>query len=227
MKKKILAFILLLGVIIPQAGCKNQKEGLENYNYTGLAFKETYEVLNGTTNSKGLENRTISIDKDNPMITVDDAKIVDLINNKETFYVYFGFPSCPWCRSVIEKAIEVAKKNNIDKIYYVNILDIRDTLEVNGTTIETVKEGSENYYKLIDLLKDVLSEYKLTDIDGNQVDASEKRIYAPNFIYVENGKAKKMIEGISSKQTESRMELSSEILQDEEEAFEEFFSQKG
>ena len=46
-----------------------------------------------------------------------------MIENKETFYVYFGDELCPWCRSVIEKFIEVAKKNDVKKVYYVKIWD--------------------------------------------------------------------------------------------------------
>ncbi|MBR1817683.1 MAG: hypothetical protein IJ772_02425 [Bacilli bacterium] len=152
------------------------------------------------------------------------------MENKETFYVYFGDKLCPWCRSVIEKSIQVAKENNIKTIYYVPIWDdegneiLRDRLKVNEQgKLEIVKEGTESYKKLLELLDNVLSEYNLTDKDGKKVETKEKRIYAPNFIYVESGEAKKLIEGISEKQSDSREELTEEILKDEEEAFKSFF----
>ena len=52
----------------------------------------------------------------------------------------------------------------------------------------------------------------------------EKRIYAPNYIYVSEGKAIRMTTGISDKQTDSREELTDEILDDEEKLFSEFFA---
>ena len=51
----------------------------------------------------------------------------------------------------------------------------------------------------------------------------EKRIYALNFIYVEKGIPKKLVDGISSHQNDSREELTDEILKDEEEIFNKFF----
>ena len=51
----------------------------------------------------------------------------------------------------------------------------------------------------------------------------EKRIYAPNYFYISNGKVKKMVEGISDKQKDSREELTDEILKDEEEQFNDLF----
>jgi len=51
--------------------------------------------------------------------------------------------------------------------------------------------------KLLDLMGDVLSDYKVTDDDGNEYDTNEKRIYAPNVVAVVNGKATKMVEGVS------------------------------
>ena len=111
MKKKLLFIILgvlLLGVL---TGCSNTK------------FKEEYESLNGKENKNGKIHRTITIDKDNPFEYASAEKIVKMIEDKKTFYVYFGDPLCPWCRSVLEKFIEVAKKNNIDKVYYVKIWD--------------------------------------------------------------------------------------------------------
>ena len=137
---------------------------------------------------------------------------------------------CPWCRSVIEKAIENAKEYSVKTIYYINIWDkdhneiFRDKYELgeDGNLKKTV-EGTEGYNKLLTYFDSVLSTYELTDSDGNKVDTGEKRIYAPNFFYVKDGVVKTMVEGISDKQTDSRGELTEEILNDEESVFDEFF----
>lgn len=218
MKKKIFVIIGLIALTLTLTGCGKEKSAQE--------FKEQYEKVNGKKLIKNLTNRKVNIKIDNPYREVDAAKIITKIKNKETFYVYFGFETCPWCRSVIEKSIEVAQTEKIDTIYYVNVYDIRDTKEYINNKIVTTKKGSADYYELLKLLNDVLDDYKIEDEDGKSVNTNEKRIFAPNFIYIKNGKALKKIDGISSKQADAFMELTEEILNDEEEIFTDFFTHK-
>lgn len=221
MKKKIISLFILFISVISLCGCATKES---------KAFKNDYERLNGTTNASGKEHRTVSIDEDNPFIEVSASDIVKKIENKETFYVYFGSTLCPWCRSAIEKAVKVAKKNNIKTIYYVDIWDeegkeiLRDRYSLEGKDLIKTIDGTQEYYKLLEYLDNVLSEYNLTDEKGNKVSTNEKRIYAPNYIYIENGEAKKLVEGTSDKQKDSREELTEEMLQDEENIFNEFFN---
>lgn len=67
------------------------------------------------------------------------------------------------------------------------------------------------------------SEKGLSNEEVNKIEVGEKRIYAPNYFYISNGKVKKMVEGISDKQKDSREELTDEILKDEEEQFNDLF----
>ena len=57
-----------------------------------------------------------------------------------------------------------------------------------------------------------------------KISVGEKRIFAPNYIYVEKGTAKKLIAGTSDLQKNSRDELTKEILEDEEKIFQNFFN---
>ena len=193
--KKILYTLLIMVSILCLIGCGKESDATK--------FKNEYESLNGTKNNSGKDIRTISIDSDNPFIYKTEDDIVNMINNKETFLVYFGFPTCPWCRSMLENLIKSAKDNDLETIYYVNVYDIRDTLDKDGNK---TKEGTEGYYKLIELMKDVLSEYKLDNIK-----VEEKRIYAPNLVAVIKGEVKQLATGISPKQTDAYMELTDEI----------------
>ena len=227
MKKKILlslfAVVLLLGAT---TGCGKKAE---KKNEDAIKFKEEYESFNDKSNDY-FDYRALSIDEDNPFIFATDEEIVKMIENKETFIVYFGDPQCPWCRSIIEQAIKSAKKNGIDKIYYVRFWDgfheekIRDVYELDENNKTKLKqEGSKAYPKLLEYLDDVLSDYTLKDKNGNKVDVGEKRIFLPNFVAVVKGEAKELIEGISESQTEYNGELTEEILNDEQKAFNDFF----
>ena len=225
MKKKFLILILLFITIFATNACDNKK-----INDASLAFKEEYESLNGKTNKNGKIHRTVSIDEFNPYEKVTASDILNKIENKETFYVYFGDKLCPWCRSVIEKSIEIANKNNINKIYYVNIWDdegneiLRDKYTLVDGEISKIIDGTSEYKQLLEIIDNLLTEYTITDQEGNKIEVGEKRIYAPNFIYVKNGKPVKITEGISSKQKDAREELTSEILKDEEELFTKFLN---
>lgn len=210
--KKLFLFLILTIALFNLTGCIDNKKTMST---DALKFKEEYESLNGTFNSSGKEYRAISISEDNPMIYKEAEDIIEMINNKETFAVYFGFNSCPWCRSVVPTLIEVAKNVEIEKIYYVDVKEIRDVIEINETgELETIKKGTDGYYQLIDLLKDVLKDYSITDSNGNKIFANEKRIYAPNVVILIDGVAEKLESGISEKQTNSYMELTNEIKED-------------
>ena len=91
------------------------------YNADASKFKKEYEALNDQTNANGKTIRKVNINEDNPFTYSTVDEILKKVEKGETFIVYFGFPNCPWCRSVIEKAIEVANKENIKTIYYINI----------------------------------------------------------------------------------------------------------
>lgn len=224
MKKRFIFILFIFIGLFIITGCSNNKDSLK--------FKEEYESLNGTKTSYSDSNyRSVNISKRNPFVysTADD--ILDMINNKETFYVYFGSSYCPWCRSVVEEAINSSIDNKIDKIYYVDIWDefhneiLRDAYEIDSEgNVRKTKNGTGTYYKLLKKFDNVLEDYTLTDDSSREVNVGEKRIFAPNFIYVENGKAKKSTTGISDKQSGSGDKLSKDILRDESKVFDKFFS---
>ena len=207
--KKVLSIILILTMIISITGCTISDDIKDSDK-----FKEEYESQNGKKSKSGKEYRKVSIPEDNPFVYATAEEISKKIDNKETFIVYFGFSTCPWCRSVIEELIKCANDSDVDKIYYVDIKDIRDTREINKDgEIETTNEGSKGYMELIDKLGEVLDDYT-TGEDDEKVNMEEKRIYAPNVVAVVNGEPTKMEDGISDKLTDPYMELTDEIKKD-------------
>lgn len=243
MKKKLLLFSLLMTLSLFLIGCgddenkdkdKDKDNDVKNKtqeNADADKFEKEYESLNGKENSYGTKYREISIDDSNPIVYITAEEVVEKIDAKESFYVYFGSNKCPWCRSVIEKALAMAEFNDVSKIYYVDIWDedgneiLRDKYEIDekGKLVQTIK-GTDAYYDLLERFDNVLEKYTLTDSNGKTVHTKEKRIFAPNFIYVSNGEAKALVTGISKKQTNSNAKLTDEILEDEEAVFNEFFA---
>lgn len=222
MKKTILSILMIMCLLVI-TGCGTTTK--ETTSADSKKFKEDYESLNGTVNDAGKTFRSVEI-ADNRIIYTTAEDVVKKIENKESFVVYFGYPKCPWCRSVVSTLIKLSNELELD-IYYVDIhaneVDIRDTLKVENGNVVTSKEGTEAYMKLIQLFDNVLEDYSLTDEDGNAVETGEKRIYAPNVIAIVQGEPIGLTDGISSLQTDGYMELTDEMLAETHIAFGKLF----
>ncbi len=78
--------------------------------------------------------------------------------------VYLGFPECRWCQAYVKYLYEVAKDENLEEIYYTNILEDR-------------KNSTEIYKEAVAILEKEL----LKDNEGNP------RIYVPDITVVNSG----------------------------------------
>lgn len=223
MKKGLFLVFLLMGVI--SLSVYDMK--VKNIN-DSLKFKEEYEGFNGEKNDY-FEYRNLSITEKNPIIYSSAEEIVQKIENNETFIVYFGDPECPWCRSVIEQAINSANENGISKIYYVRIWNgfhneiLRDVYELDKESPVLKVKGTVSYYKLLKYFDKLLQDYTLTNKDNKAIQVNEKRIFAPSFIYVKDGNPLQLVDGISKKQESYNSTLTEEILSEEKEIFDKFY----
>ncbi len=194
MKKENIVFIALIFVIvciaITCAYFAFQEEEVERVEVTdALQIQEEYASLNDQVNENN--NRTypiVNLSEDNPFVYVTEEEVLSVFENNDTALLYFGYASCPWCRSILPVLESVAKEKNVGQIKYLNIENIRSVLELDeNNKVITTKEGTTNYYKLLNVLNDSLDEYVLTGKDGKIINTGEKRIYAPTVIAVRNG----------------------------------------
>ncbi len=143
--------VALIAVIVVLLIKDNQTDNREENNIKtsdALKFAEEYSLVG----------------KDNVFVYTDVDKIIDILENG-TGVVYLGFPECQWCGQYVVYLNEVAKERNISQIYYYNIREDRSN-------------NSENYLKIVDILKDYLQD----DEEGNP------RIYVPAVIFMSDGK---------------------------------------
>ena len=210
--KKFLLSLLMVIAVIGLTGCNNG--GDEKVVKTdAIKFKEEYESINGEE-LYGKKARELTIPEKNPFVYATADEIVEMMDNEETFAVYFGFNTCPWCRAAVSTLIDVANDLGLKKIYYVDVKEIRNVLEVVDGEVTTKKEGSKGYMKLLKKLDNVLDDYELTDEDDKEVDAHMKRIYAPNIVSVVDGKAEKMTTATSDDLENPYDELTDKIIAD-------------
>lgn len=167
-----LIICLLIGILIWLFIANNETDGKK--------FKEEYSYL--------------EIDNKNPFVYKSASDIVDMINNKGTFLVYFGYADNDKVKELLPTMIKAIQDEKVEIVYYVDILNIRNVMEVNGDSLETTKMGTAGYYDLLEILKDILPDYTLLDAKGKKVDAG-KRIEAPTLLAVSSGKAVKLTSG--------------------------------
>ena len=197
-----------------------------------IAFKEEYEAVNGKVIKGDLKQRNLTIPEDNPYIKTDIKTIVEKIKNNETFYLYVGDSLCPWCRSGLDKMIEVAKKEGIKDIYYIDFWDdnhkeiLRDLyeVEVNGKKVSYKKtqDAVEGYDELVAATSNFLQDYTI-DKDGKTYNVGVKRTYGGDHFKFVNGKCIAYVSLRSDKLENALGELTEEVLKDQETKFTEFF----
>lgn len=230
MIKILLILLLLCGCNVsdlPSQGCDILSECSETtISSTTMSFKKQYEAYNDRDGY-----RAVTIPEEVPFVRIEAAELEKLLDEKQTFYIYFGDEACPWCRSVIEMAIAAAKETGIDTICYLEAWDdegherFRNRFEVIEDELQETEKGAAVYYRLIEEWKDQLSQY-LLNYEGEQVDMFQKRIYIPAFAYVKEGKLERYTTGISRYQKDADSELDERILQDETKLFEAFFGKE-
>ncbi len=217
-KKRILGIILGV-VLILAVGLKvyldykdNQKEEPKTTERLATedskAFKEQYESLNGTKNSSDKDYLKVSIAENNPVEIKTDEEILEVLTNG-TGVIYFGFNSCPWCRSLVETLLQSIDDNNIKKLYYVDIKDIRSSYEVKNKKLKETKKGTESYYEILKKLDEYLTEYTITE-DKKEYDTKEKRLYAPTVIAIKNGEIVGFHEGTVESMTDPYLGLNAD-----------------
>ncbi len=223
MKKFISIIVFMLTVIFVITGCSK----------SSLDFKKEYESVNGKTLRGDIKYRSLNISKNNPYIKTTIEDIESKINNNESFYLYVGDSLCPWCRSGLEKMIEVAKKEKVKKIYYVDfwdddhneiLRDLYDVEEKDGViSVVKIKDGLSGYNTLLNAVSDFVQDYTLTK-DGKEYETGVKRIYGGDHFYFDNGKCVKYVSLRSDKLSNANDELTDEVLEDQENKFTHFLT---
>ena len=115
-----------------------------------------------------------NVPKDNvyKKINIDDA--LDLIENK-TGIIYIGYPTCPWCKSLVPILNEVAKEDEVNTIYYID-----DFYSMRPDKNEKPKNVKE-YNKLVDLLGREIVDMKSENSQFNV-------IKVPLVLFIKDGK---------------------------------------
>ena len=130
-----------------------------------LASFYIYEYFDKEVKFKtNLSTTYTKLPKENVFKVININEAINLVK-KGNGALFIGYKECIWCQQYIKVIDDIAKKNSLPKVYY---LDIR----------KDRKNNSKKYQELVNLLKDRLKNDDL----GN------KRIFVPFLVIAKDGK---------------------------------------
>ena len=182
----VLIFVLLVVIGIIFILGNNKGNDTKKPTEDMLTFKEEYEALNGKDNGAGEKYPSISIPEYNLIKYSSVEEIIELAEGG-TGIIYFGFPSCPWCRNAVPELITVTLDKGVDIIHYLDLTDLRSIWEIQEGIAVEIKQGKKEYYDLLRVFASIINPYVLTDDDGTEYETGELRIYVPLMVFVKDG----------------------------------------
>lgn len=175
-KKLIIGLILIVILIIEAVTTyilvQNSKDSYK--------FKKEYESYNNKSweyEEKKGKYLSIEINKDNPIIYLNDENIVKELKEGDKI-IYFGFPDCNWCRVAVPVLLKSAEENGVEKIYYYNLGEVREAFEK-----DTNNEKAKIYQQIIEVLGN-----NITSTFESGAKKGEKRLSAPTVVLMKDGK---------------------------------------
>ena len=168
----ILILIIIIGAITTYILIQNSKDSYK--------FKKEYESYNNKSweyEGKKGKYLNIEINKDNPIIYLNDENIVKELKEGDKI-IYFGFPDCNWCRSAVPVLLKSAEENGVEKIYYYDFGEVREAFEKNKNN-----EKAKIYQQIIEVL-----DSNITSTFESGAKKGEKRLSAPTVVLMKDGK---------------------------------------
>ena len=192
----IISLIAILAVGFGVYAYKNKDtKTCKNEETDAIKFKREYETFNGKKyDNTDIEYFTVNLSNKNLFKYVSEKEAVKFLK-EGTGIIYFGFPQCPWCRTLVPYLEEVARLNGVEEIKYLNILDIRDSYKVENKKVITDKKGTDEYYEILKILDKYLEEFSVTDQAGKKYTTGVDRLYAPTIVVVKDGEIVSFHEG--------------------------------
>ena len=150
MKKKVLIIIAIILFIIL---------ALYLFLPDSIKIKFSYEYYNYFNDGKIVK---VNIPVDNKFKYINNKDTEEMFKNG-TGVIYFGYSTCPWCRSVIEVLDKVVSDSSIKISYY-----------------DTKSSNYNNYFK--ENIIPYIENYLRRDSSNN------KKLYVPDVYFIKNGK---------------------------------------
>ena len=151
---------------------------------TAASWRESYEALNGETDENGRLWPTVMLPEELRVLFPTEEEVLGLFQDG-TGILYFGFPTCPWCRTLLPVLSEVLTEHPEITLFCRDLREDRDEyrLDADGSP-RLVREGTAFYDELRSLLEAWLGPYRGLNDD------SIRRIYMPTLVFLRDGEVR-------------------------------------
>lgn len=151
----------------------------------GAKFKREYERYNNKKDD-AFRLQRLKINKKNKVEYLELDESIEILKSG-TGFIYFGAPTSPWARGAIPVLLETVNNSSLSKLYYVDMTDQMNEYEVQDNQAVESTKAPDEYYELLNILKEYLDDYTLIDDDGIEMTFGQKRTYLPLFVAVKDG----------------------------------------
>ncbi len=158
-------------------------------------FKTQFEFYNNVKYSNGTETYiSVNIPTNNTVTILDSySEAVSKLVSEDEFILYFGAPSCPYCREEVEALVQYGIDNDLP-IYYLDVFQLgRTEYEFNGKGTAYIQTNvNEEYERLLSSMNIEPTTEIMTNKDGEEISVSRVYTYAPSCYLVNNGVCKEL-----------------------------------
>lgn len=195
-KKKMIIIISLIAIIfvVTIILCLKvyKKEVIsitDNVEYE--KFKNEYESLNQEVTTDGKKYPKVELPANNKIKYSNISEILNIFETRGDAVIYFGSPTCLYCRNAIQVLCDVASETELQHIYYLDVdktdEKYNELLKVLGEKFTIDKKGEELYIPLVAFVAsgNVVSYNKGSSAsqDDPYEPLSESQIKGLTFIY--------------------------------------------
>lgn len=154
---------------------------------------ESYNLQSYLQNNRSKLHRSVTLNHDANIAYITYKDAIEKLNNGDSFVLYYGWPTCPYCRATVEPLLNASAEMQ-ETIY---VIELPDTdYETSRTNYEwkdgevTVSNSNDDYEEFIDAFGglDTFPEkvvYK-DDEKTEEVKTGEPGMYAPTILLVKN-----------------------------------------
>lgn len=185
----IISVIIILLIVVPVVVLNKSTLIGSVQNSDEEKFKSEYEKLNEELTENGKKYPEVKLPKNNLIKYSTTTEILSIFENNGDAVVYFGYPTCLYCRSAIQVLCDTAIKTELETIYY---LDTENDIEDEDKLLE--KLGDELITK-IDGKKKLKAPIVIFIADGNIVSYNKGTLFSQEDPYIKLDSSQ--VEGLS------------------------------
>lgn len=162
-------------------------------------FIEQYEDLNLQSYVHGDKRqlfRAVALNHDADIKYISYKEAIEKLNNGDNFVLYYGWPDCPYCRSMIEPLLNASVSAQMP-LYVIELPD--DSYKTSRTNYEwkdgevVISNSNADYDEFIEAFGglDTFREFVVykDDDDSEGVLTGKAGMYAPTILLVKDGNA--------------------------------------